>query len=72
MSRNTANPKTARLSVSLDEQTYRTICAIARDDDVSVAWVIRRAVSNLVKNRETANDMLVVEPLTTARRARGR
>ena len=56
MSRTTQNPKTARLSVSLDEPTYRKLQAIARHDDVSVAWVIRRAVSDLVQNAEVSND----------------
>ena len=72
MSRNIANPKTARLSVSLDEQTYRTICDIARDDDVSVAWVIRRAVSELVKNRDTAIGGLTAVPTPKPRTARVR
>ena len=51
MSRIISNPKTARLSVSLDELTYQALCDIARDDDVSVAWVIRRAVNDLVAKR---------------------
>ncbi len=57
MSRNAANLKTARLSVSLDEQTYRKICNIARADDVSVAWVIRRAVSQLVEKRANGSNL---------------
>lgn len=56
MSRRPLSPKTARLSVSLDEQTYRTLCAIAQQDDVSVAWVVRRAVGELVKTRMAANE----------------
>jgi len=72
MSRQSPNPKTARLSVSLDEQTYRTICAIARDDDVSVAWVIRRAVSDLVQNRSAADKSNAAGAISRNRIARGR
>lgn len=71
MSRPSPNPKTARLSVSLDEQTYRTLCAIARDDDVSVAWVIRRAVNDLVANRAQSGERLPLS-LRRARTARSR
>ncbi|MBA2125660.1 hypothetical protein DLM45_05405 [Hyphomicrobium methylovorum] len=72
MSRIASNPKTARLSVSLDEQTYRTICDIARADDVSVAWVIRRAVNDLVKNRDAVSSSHAAGPISRTRTARGR
>lgn len=41
-------PKTekqpARLTVTLDEQDYSAVCNLAAQNDVSAAWVIRRAV----------------------------
>ncbi|MFN3670422.1 MAG: ribbon-helix-helix protein, CopG family [Bosea sp. (in: a-proteobacteria)] len=41
-------PKTekqpARLTVTLDEQDYSAVCTLAAKNDVSAAWVIRRAV----------------------------
>lgn len=41
-------PKTekqpARLTVTLDEQDYSAVCSLAAQNDVSAAWVIRRAV----------------------------
>lgn len=70
MSRITPNPKTARLSVSLDEQTYKALCDIARNDDVSVAWVIRRAVNDLVASRAESGGRLPISSRRT-RTARG-
>ena len=71
MSRITPNPKSARLSVSLDEQTYQELCDIARNDDVSVAWVIRRAVNDLVTYRREKGGRPDV-PSRRARNARSR
>lgn len=43
-----ARPKTdkhpARLTVTLDEEDYKEVCARAERNDVSAAWIIRRAV----------------------------
>ncbi len=43
-----ARPKTekhpARLTVTLDEEDYKEVCARAESNDVSAAWIIRRAV----------------------------
>ena len=33
-----------RLTVSLEERDYSEVCEIAQRNDVSAAWVIRRAV----------------------------
>lgn len=49
--------KAARLSVSLDEDIYADLCEIARQEDVSVAWVVRRAVNNLIRGTP-ANDKI--------------
>ena len=49
MGRPRGNRKAARLTVSLDERTYASLLAIARKDDVTVAWLARRAINELVE-----------------------
>ena len=56
MARPRGNRKTARLSVSLDAQDYSVLCEIARREDVSVAWLVRRAVSELVRSHQAGSD----------------
>lgn len=46
MGRPAGNRKTARLTVSLDADDYANVVALARDQDVSVAWLVRRAIKN--------------------------
>ena len=48
MARPRGNRKTARLSVSLDARDYAILAEIARKEDASVAWVVRRAVRKIV------------------------
>lgn len=50
MARPLGNRKTARLSVSLDARDYAILAEIARKEDVSVAWLVRRAVSEVVRS----------------------
>ena len=52
MARPLGNRKTARLSVSLEAQDYAILAEIARREDVSVAWVVRRAVSGLIQSHQ--------------------
>lgn len=49
MARPRGKRKSARLTVSLDERIYATLLAIARNEDVSVAWLARRAIQELVE-----------------------
>ena len=56
MARPRGNRKTARLSVSLDAQDYALLCEIARKEDISVAWVVRRAVSELIRTHRAVNE----------------
>lgn len=49
MARPRGNRKTARLTVSLDEAVYISLLAIAQAEDVSVAWLARRAIHELVE-----------------------
>ena len=50
MARPRGNRKTARLSISLDAGDHTVLTEIARKEDVSVAWVVRRAVSDIVRS----------------------
>lgn len=49
MARPRGKRKSARLTVSLDERVYASLLAIARNEDVSVAWLARRAIQELVE-----------------------
>jgi hypothetical protein len=48
MPRPKSGKQPARLTVTLDEQDYNEICAQAERNDVSAAWVIRRAVKDFL------------------------
>ena len=48
MARPRGRSKPARLTVNLDESTYDSIVRVARREDVSVSWVIRRAIKSLL------------------------
>lgn len=57
MARPRGNRKEARISVSFDGGDYAALQALARRDDVSVAWMVRRAVHDLIaRERETADN----------------
>jgi hypothetical protein len=44
MGRPKKDTQPSRLTVTLDEQDYEKVCTLAQENDVSAAWVIRRAV----------------------------
>jgi predicted transcriptional regulator len=49
---NSRSKKNTWISVSLDESDYRALNQLAQTSDVSVAWVIRRALTDfLAKHR---------------------
>jgi hypothetical protein len=54
MGRPRGNRKEARLSVSLDERDYAQLCAMARQQDVSVAWMVRQAVHAMIRQHQDA------------------
>lgn len=56
MARPRGNRKTARLSISLDARDYAVLTEIARKEDASVAWVVRRAVSEIVRSHTEGAD----------------
>ena len=52
MARPKGNRKEARLSVSLDDRDYAELCALARCNDVSVAWMVRQAIYGLIRQEQ--------------------
>lgn len=41
----------ARLTVSLDGRVFQSLTALAEAEDVSVAWLVRRAIHELIERR---------------------
>ena len=58
MARPRGNRKEARISVSFDNGDYAILCALARRDDVSIAWIVRRAVHDLTARERQFVDKL--------------
>ncbi|MBM2716163.1 CopG family transcriptional regulator [Mesorhizobium caraganae] len=54
----------ARLTVTLEEEDYKEVCARAKRNDVSAAWVIRRAVQDYLGRSSS--------PMSAPRRPAGR
>jgi predicted transcriptional regulator len=50
--------RTTRLSVSLDHQIYAELRALARRSDVSAAWMVRRAVAELLERASQSGQTL--------------
>lgn len=48
MARPRGRTKPARLTVNLDRPTYLSLVELARREDVSVSWVVRRAIERLL------------------------
>lgn len=54
MARPRGRTKPARLTVNLDRATHRALIELAQREDVSVSWVVRRAIEVLLtQERET-------------------
>ena len=45
------NPGTVRASISFPQDDYRLIAQLAKENRVSVAWVIRDAVDSYLKQK---------------------
>ncbi len=67
MARQKIDKHPTRLTVSLDEQDYAEVCRLAASQDVSAAWVIRRAVQSYL-GRST--QLPTTTPTTDARQGR--
>ncbi len=48
--------KATRLTVSLEEQDYRTLSEIALARDASVSWVIRQAIRQFIETTPKPSD----------------
>ncbi len=48
MARPKLDKKVTRISVSLDDQDYQALREIAESNDVSAAWLVRRAVADFL------------------------
>ena len=59
-----------RLCVSFDKQAYADICVLSRESGVSVAWMVRRAVKELVSRHknETLQSELPLQGSASTRR----
>jgi hypothetical protein len=42
-----------RISVGFDERTYGVLLAMAQENDVTIAWVIRRAVAEYIGSQKS-------------------
>lgn len=54
MARPRGRSKPARLTVNLDQPTYASLVEVAQREDVSVSWVVRRAIETLLTQDRTA------------------
>lgn len=50
--------KATRLTVSLEEQDYRTLNEIALERDASVSWVIRQAIRQFIEATPRSTDQV--------------
>ena len=54
MARPRGRTKPARLTVNLDRPTYASLVEVAKREDVSVSWVVRRAIETLLARDRAA------------------
>jgi|BarGraIncu00222A_1022003.scaffolds.fasta_scaffold20098_3 predicted transcriptional regulator len=54
--------KATRLTVSLEEQDYRTLNEIALARDASVSWVIRQAIRQFIDASPKPTDRPALQP----------
>jgi ribbon-helix-helix CopG family protein len=50
MGRPKSNKQATRLTVTLEADDYDKVCALADHNDVSAAWIIRRAIQNYLRS----------------------
>lgn len=48
MPRPKGNRKNSRLTVSLDDKDYEILQSLAHKEDVSVAWLVRKAIQDML------------------------
>jgi hypothetical protein len=71
MARPRGNRKEARTSVSFDAGEYAQLCTLAARRDVSVAWLIRHAVHELIRSERDAAQNPELPLLRTRVQSRG-
>ncbi|MBF9036821.1 ribbon-helix-helix protein, CopG family [Rhodobacterales bacterium HKCCE2091] len=49
MARPKSNRKITRVSITLDDRDYKALRALADQNDVSTAWMVRRAVADFLE-----------------------
>jgi hypothetical protein len=52
-----------RITISLDKGSLKSVSSIASDNDVSIAWVIRYAVDNFLKEWKEGRQEQLFLPL---------
>ena len=55
MARPNGRTKPARLTVNLDSRTYASLVDLAKREDVSMSWVVRRAIESLLLQDQGSN-----------------
>ena len=58
--------KNRRITISLDQTTFENISRVASENNISMAWVIRYAVDNLLGQQEEGQQLLL--PLAIEKR----
>ena len=64
MPRPRGRTKPARLTVNLDRPTYTSLVEVAKREDVSVSWVVRRAIAALLAEDGTTPVRPALAPST--------
>ncbi|MBU3656223.1 MAG: CopG family transcriptional regulator [Alphaproteobacteria bacterium] len=49
MARPKSQKKSSRFSVSLDDESYKALQEAAKREDVTIAWLVRRAVHEMIE-----------------------
>lgn len=62
MARPKGTPKTNRVTVSLDDKTHKVLQDYSVREDVSISWLIRRAVADMVEQWPIAAKTQKPEP----------
>jgi Ribbon-helix-helix protein, copG family len=60
MGRPKSDKQATRLTVTLDAEDYAKICTLANQNDVSAAWVIRRAIESYLDHPQQATPVPAV------------
>ena len=69
MARPRGRGKPARLTVNLDRATHRSVVELAKREDVSVSWVVRRAIGRAIEGLLARDRAKAVAPGLKSREA---